>query len=89
MSAINLEKIDKFYLGLTAILILMSILVIFTFRGVFSMFLKANEIDQNSFGPAVIVNKAKLEEAYNFVYKKNLVHLQQIPEVAPITAKKE
>ncbi len=66
----------------------MSLLLIFTFRGVFSMFLKADEFDQNAVGAGVSVNKDKLEEAYNFVFNKEVVHLQQLP-VAPGEAKKK
>lgn len=83
MLTTSLEKIDKFYLGLTIILILMSVLLVFTFRGVFSMFLNASEFDRNSVGLGVTVKSGRLDEAYNFVFKKDIVHLQQIP-VAPI-----
>jgi len=88
MPTVNLEKVDKFYVGLALILVLMSTLLVFTFRGVFAMFLNANEFDQNAISLGITVKKEKLDEAYNFVFKKNIVHLQAMP-VVPIEPKQK
>jgi hypothetical protein len=71
----NGEKVDKFYLVLTVILVLMSTLLIFSVRGVISMFLVSREIDPNSIGPDIRVEKEKLNEAYDFVFNRNIVKL--------------
>jgi hypothetical protein len=71
----NGEKVDKFYLVLTVILVLMSTLLIFSVRGVISMFLVSREIDSNSIGPDIRVEKEKLNEAYDFVFNRNIVKL--------------
>ena len=72
---ISWEKIDKFYLILTILLILMSTLFIFSVRGVISMFLMSREIGPNSIGPEIRVEKEKLNEAYDFVFNKSIVKL--------------
>lgn len=70
-----MEKVDKFYLVLAAILVLMSVLFVFSVRGVISMFLTSREIGPDSIGPEVRVEKEKLNEANNFVFNKSIVKL--------------
>ena len=81
------ETVDKFYVVLTFILVAMSILIIFSFRGVFSMFLTGYELDANMLNSSVRVEKEKISEAYDFVFTKNIIRLQQLPQT-PIEPKK-
>ena len=60
---LNWDKIDKFYLSLSIILILMSVLLIFSLRGVFSLFLNAYDLDLNLISPQLRVDKEKLDKA--------------------------
>ncbi len=69
------EKIDKFYLFLTAILILMSVLIVVSAQGVITMFITSRELDPNMIGTETRVEKEKLNEAYNFAFNKSVVKL--------------
>ena len=70
MLTIDWAKIDKFYIALVFVLILMAILVIFTFKSIFSAFNTAYEIDQGSIATELRVDKGRLEEAYDWVFKR-------------------
>ena len=70
MLTIHWEKIDKFYLILTLVLIAMSVLLIFSFRGVFSLFLTSNEFNPEALAPPTRVNREKLQEASNWAFQK-------------------
>jgi len=72
---LSFEKVDKFYLILTILLILMSALFVFSVRGVISMFLMSREIGPNSISPEIKVEKEKLNEAYDFVFNKSIVKM--------------
>jgi hypothetical protein len=77
MLAINWEKIDKFYITLVIVLMIMAALVIFTFRGVFSSFLTAFELSTEELGSKDLkVDTVKLDEAYDSVYKKPVIPLK-------------
>lgn len=75
MLKIPLVKIDRFYLFLAATLLLLSVLLIFTLRGVFSAINIASKIDEEVIGPEVRVNMTKLDEAYGLVKNKEIVSL--------------
>jgi hypothetical protein len=49
----------------------MAVMVIFTFRGIFSAFLTAYEFDQSAIGKEVQLNKDGLDEAHAFVFNRN------------------
>jgi uncharacterized ion transporter superfamily protein YfcC len=70
------EKLDKFYLVLAIVLTLMAILLIITFRGVFSAYQYAYEIDQNKVQADDKVDKDLLEEAYLWTMNKTNIPLQ-------------
>lgn len=70
MLSIDWGKLDKFYLVLTLILILMSVLVIMSFRTVFSSYITAYEIDQSALESGLKINKSNLEEVYNWVFNR-------------------
>lgn len=76
MLATNLEKIDKFLVTLVVILILMAVLLIFTFRGIFSSFLSAYEISDSEVSTEYKIDKDKLNEAYDWVYQKEVISLE-------------
>ena len=73
----GLESVDKFFIILTLVLIAMSVLLVFSFRGVFSLFLTAYEFDTESLSPPIRVNKENLAEAHNWVHNKEVVVLEQ------------
>ena len=70
MSAINLTKIDKFVVALVIVLVIMSGLVIYTFRTVFSTALTAFEIDQSGMSDEMAVKTELLDKTYKFVTEK-------------------
>jgi hypothetical protein len=76
MLTISWERLDKFYIALIVILALLAILVIVTFRGLFSAYLTAYEINQQDLDAGVRVDKEKLEEAYTFAFTKRTLPLQ-------------
>lgn len=71
MSETNLQRIDRYYIALTVILVLMAVLLIFSFKGVFSAFLTAGSFDQESVGGQVRVNQSNLDEAYKWAFNRN------------------
>ncbi len=70
------DKIDKFYLILALVLALMAILIIATFRGVFSAYLAAYEISEKDVGVEVKVQKEALDEVYAWLTTKEPIPLQ-------------
>lgn len=72
----NLEKVDKFYLVLLVVLVLMALLMIISFKGIFSAFNSAYELDQSSFAKELKIDKEKLNEAYSWVTKKEGILLK-------------
>ncbi len=72
----TLESVDKFYVVLAIVLVLMAILVIFSFRGIFNALLSAYEIDQGSISVDSTVEKQNLNEAYNWVYNRGSIRLE-------------
>lgn len=76
MLTTSLEKIDKFYIVLTVVLVFMAVMVIFSFKGVFSAFLTAYDFDQKSVGEEVRLDSDKLDEAYSYVFDRSVGNLQ-------------
>lgn len=72
----TLESVDKFYVILSIVLVLMAILVIFSFRGIFNALLSAYEIDQGSISVESTVEKQNLNEAYDWVYNRGSIRLE-------------
>ena len=70
------EKLDRFYLILAIVLTLMAVLLVVTFRGIFSAFLNVYEIDQKDINVDVKVQKETLDEAYVWVTEKESIPLQ-------------
>jgi hypothetical protein len=76
MKSVNWNKVDKFYVVLVVTLALLSILLIVTFRSLFSAYLTAYEIDQKELAKGVRVDVDKLDEAYSFSYTKKTLPLE-------------
>ena len=76
MLTINWDKIDKFYIVLMVTLTLLSVMVILTFKGLFSAYITAYEIDQKELSGDVRIDKEKLEEAYSWVFTKETLPLE-------------
>ena len=76
---VDWEKIDKFFLVLTLTLVVLSTILVLSFRGVFSLLLTAYDFDPNDLPSNVSVDKGKLNEASNFVYNKSVVKLNPLP----------
>lgn len=76
MIALDWEKIDKFYIVLSLVLILMAILIIFSFRGVFTAFIKAYELDQKAISSDTKIEKEKLDEVSKWLFNKESVPLE-------------
>lgn len=76
MLTINWKKVDKFYLTFILIMIVLSVLVVFTFKNIFSAFIVSNEIDQRDVNADLKIDKTKLDEAYNSVFNKSMTPLE-------------
>jgi len=70
------EKTDKFYIILVAVLVTLSVLLVFSFRGVFSAFLTSYEIDQAAISSGVKIQEERLDEVYSWVFNKERVPLE-------------
>jgi hypothetical protein len=76
MSETSLQKIDKYYLSLSIILILMAALLIFSFKGIFSAFLTAGSFDPSNLETQIRVNQSNLSDAYSWAFSRNVVKLE-------------
>jgi len=76
MFTINWGKIDKFYILFVVVMVLMAAMVIYAFKGMFSSFITAYEIGQDSTKLHVKVDKEKLDSAYNFAFDKEIINLE-------------
>ena len=76
MQNISLQKIDRFYLALIITLIVMSGLVIFAFRGVFSAYLTAYELSESDLESDLIVKTKELDEAHSWAFQKQTIPLE-------------
>ncbi len=74
----SLQKIDKYYLGLSVILVLMAVLLVFSFKGVFSAFLTAISIDPLAIENQRRINETQLNEAYSWAFNRTPVRLEAI-----------
>ena len=70
-----LKKIDRFYIVLSGVLLLLAAPLIYTGLGIFSALITAGEIDTNLQGEAR-VDKVQLETAVTQTYER------EIPELA-------
>lgn len=71
MSETSSQKIDKYYLVLGVVLVLMSVLLVFSFKGVFSAFLTAGSFNPANVGAQTRVDQTILNEAYEWSFNKN------------------
>ena len=65
------KKIDRFYLILAIVLLLLAAPMIYTALGVFSAFITAYEIDTSA-GKEVRIDKARLDQAVSSVYDRDI-----------------
>lgn len=75
MSPKPLIAIDRFYIFLILVLFILSILLIFTLRGIFSTIRIATEIDEQLVPPEIGININNLNKAYDAVFNKENVSL--------------
>ena len=76
MLTINWDKIDKFYLVFLLVMVGLSVMVIFTFKTVFSSIIASNESGQVDLSSELKVDKDKLDEAYSFAFEKEIIKLE-------------
>lgn len=69
------KKIDKFVVLLGVILVLLSVLVIFTFNRLFGSFITSREIDEAVVQPDLGINYNKVNEAWDKVYEAEILPL--------------
>jgi cell division protein FtsL len=70
------EKIDKFYLTFVVVMVLMAALLVVAFRGVFSAYLHAYEVNKEDLEVDAKIQKESLDEAYTWVTNKESLSLQ-------------
>jgi len=71
-----LEKIDKFYVTLTLVLIISAILVVVTAKTIFSSFFTANLIEQSKGNIGLRVDNQAIDKAVKESYEKEVVRLE-------------
>ena len=62
------QQIDKFYWTYFGIMAILSVVVIFTFKTIFSSMITAFEIDNYDLTSELRVDKESLNASYDFVY---------------------
>lgn len=71
-----LTKINKFYLSLGVVLFIMSLIIIFTLRTIFSSLKISQEVNEELFTTSTPrINRAKLNEAMTLLEDKEIVML--------------
>lgn len=70
------EKIDKFYLLYSSVLVVMACITIYTFRVIFQSAIEMNAVGEEEKQESTRVNQTMLDEAYNFIFEKNPTKLQ-------------
>lgn len=72
----NLAKIDKFYIFFLAIMSLLAVMLVFTFKTLFSSFIIAYEVDQTEKAKETRIDKERLDKAYQFAFEKKDINLE-------------
>ena len=75
MLAIDWSKIDKFYVVFAAVMVVMSVVVIVTFKTVFSSIISGTETGDVDVAKELQVNKKQLDNVYEFVLNKEDISL--------------
>lgn len=70
------QKIDRFFPILAVVLAIMAVLLIFTFRSIFSTLTTAHEVDLKIPDSELRIDKDRLNEAHKVVYEKEIVPLE-------------
>ena len=68
------RKIDKFYLVLIAVLIVLAIPMVITFKGIFSAIISAYELESDA-QAGIRIDKQDLEKAESSVFNREIVPL--------------
>lgn len=71
-----LPKVDRFYYILVAVLAALSLLVVFTFKGIFSSIISAYGVEQEVNEAELRVDRTKLDNAYKAVFEKGIIPLE-------------
>ena len=72
----NWAKIDKFYIVFFILLIGLSILMVFTFKGTFDAILTSAEVEQSKDTTDLKVDRNELDEGYKFVFERESLPLK-------------
>lgn len=83
MSTKAWRKIDKFYLILVAAVVLLTVPVIFTAKGIFSALIVAFDVEAVPLTQTKL-DKVSLDKAVNLVYDKEIVVLEIKEDVLPV-----
>jgi len=75
----TLAKIDRYYPILAVVVIGLTVLIIFTLRGIFTAFNTASEFDPELGGTTLKIDKASLDEVYQKVINRKVPVLTQTP----------
>lgn len=65
-------KINRFYLFLSLVLLILAVLGVFTFRGIFLAVKTARELDEQATGREAHINQELLDKAYEVVSNKKI-----------------
>ena len=79
MSIKRLSKIDRYYPILAIVVVGLTILLIFTFNGIFRALNTASEFDPNLANPSSKVDKTKLDEVYEKIKNRNIPVINVTP----------
>ncbi len=70
------QKIDRFFPLTAVVLVIMAVLLIFTFRSIFSTLTTAYEVDIKIPDSELRIDKDRLNQAHKAVYEKEIVPLE-------------
>ena len=77
MSAKILPAIDQFYWLMIGVLLILSLLVIFTAKEIFSALNTADQIDETLLGSTPRVDKTNLDKAQELFFNREIIHLDE------------
>lgn len=75
----TLAKIDRYYPILVVVVIGLTVLMIFTLRGIFTAFNTANEFDPELGASTLKIDKSALDEAYEKIINRKVPVLTSAP----------
>ena len=75
MSMKTFQQIDRFYFILGAVLLILALLVFFTFKVILTSIIASRQIDEQAAKPEILINEGVLDKTYEKIFIKENMSL--------------